>query len=58
MGKFSQHNIYTKVPIAECVAVTGRQPIGSKWIEMNMGDESEPYYRSRLVAKEIRQAPN
>ena len=58
MKKFRQHNVYTKVPIAECVATTGKQPIGSKWIDINKGDEKEPNYRSRLVAKEIRRDPN
>ena len=58
MAKFRQHNVYTKVPISECVASTGKQPIGSKWIDINKGDEKEPNYRSRLVAKEIRRGPN
>ena len=57
-GKFSQHNVYTEVPISECVAVTGKQPIGSKWIDINKGDDALPNYRSRLVAKEIRRGPN
>ena len=58
MDKFKQHNVYTKVPIAECVARTGKRPIGSKWIDINKGDEKEPNYRSRLVAKEIRRGPS
>ena len=58
MKKFSEHNVYTKVPIRECVEKTGKQPIGSKWIDINKGDEAEPNYRSRLVAKEIRRGPN
>ena len=45
MAKFRQHNVYTKVPISECVASTGKQPIGSKWIDINKGDEKEPKYR-------------
>lgn len=58
MKKFSQHTVYTKCPIAECVRVTGKQPIGTKWIDINKGDASNPNYRSRLVAKEIRRGPN
>ena len=58
MDKFKQHNVYTKVPISECVAVTGKQPIGSKWLDTNKGDESGPNYRSRLVAQDIRRGPN
>ena len=42
MSKLKQHDVYTKVPIAECVAVTGKQPIGSKWIDINKGDEAVP----------------
>ena len=58
ISKFKQHDVYTKVPTAEFVAVTGKQPIGSKRIAINKGDEAEPNYRSRLVAKEIRRGPN
>ena len=58
MAKFGQNEVYTKVPISECVAVTGKQPIGSRWIDINKGDEAVPNYRSRLVAKEIRRGPN
>ena len=58
MSKLRQHDVYTKVPIAECVAVTGKQPIGAKLIGINKGDEASPIYRSRLVAKEIRKGPN
>ena len=50
--------IYTKRPISECVRVTGKQPIGTKWIDINKGDTANPNYRSRLVAKEIRRGPN
>ena len=58
MAKFGQHEVYTKVPISECVKVTGKQPIGSRRIDIHKGDEAEPNYRSRLVAKEIRRGPN
>ena len=44
MVKFEQHGVYTKVPISECVAITGKQPIGVKWIDINKGDEASPNY--------------
>ena len=58
MKKFAQHEVYTKCPISECVQITGKQPIGTKWIDINKGDMAHPNYRSRLVAKEIRRGPN
>ena len=58
MDKVKQHNVYTKVPISKCIATTGKQPIGSKWLDINKGDESKPNYRSRLVAQEIRRGPD
>ena len=54
MDKLSEHEVYTKRPIAECVEATGKKPIGSKWIDTNKGDKLSPTYRSRLVAKEIK----
>ena len=32
---------------------TGKRPIGVKWVGINKGDEANPEYRSRLLAKEI-----
>ena len=58
MSKFREHKVYFKVPIAECLRMTGKQPIGSKWIDINKGDAKVPNYRSRLVAKEIKRGPS
>ena len=58
MVKFKQHQVYSKVPISEYVRMTGKQPIGSKWIDINKGDAKSPNYRSRLVAKEIKRGPS
>lgn len=57
-AKFGQHEVYTKAPISESVKVTGKQTIGSQWIDINKGDDAEPNYRSRPVAKDIRRGPN
>ena len=32
----------------------GVKVIGTRWVDVNKGDERQPNYRSRLVAKEIR----
>ena len=57
MEEFAQHDVFTKVPISECIRMTGKGPIGSKWIDISKGDVSNPNYRSRLVAKEIKRGP-
>ena len=46
--------VYEKVPISECIQVTGKKPIGCRWSDTNQGDEKAPKYRSRLCAKEFR----
>ena len=51
---FKQHNVYTNVPLEEFIRVTGKQPIGCRWIDTDKGDDDNPEYRSRLVAKEIK----
>ena len=33
---------------------TGKPPITVRWVETNKGDDANPKYRSRLVAREIR----
>ena len=38
--------------------MTGKGPIGSRWIDINKGDDENPEYRSRLVAKEINRSPS
>ena len=53
MAKYFMHNAYDKVPVAEAWNVTGKAPIGCRWIDINKGDDENPEYRSRLVAKEI-----
>ena len=54
MSDFHRHKVYIKIPIEECWRVTGRGPIGTKWIDNNKGDKVHPEYRSRLVAQEIK----
>ena len=54
LEEFRKHNVYVKVPIEECIKVTNKRPIGVRWVDVNKGDEDNPEYRSRLVAKEIK----
>jgi len=54
IAEYRKHNVYSKVPISECIAKTGKKPIGMRWIDINKGDKTNPDYRSRLVAKEIK----
>ena len=42
------------ITLGECVKVTGKPPIGTRWIDTNKGDHNKPNYRSRLVAKEYK----
>ena len=51
---FRRYEVYEKVPINECYARTGKPPIGIRWVDVNKGDDTNPNYRSRLVAKEIK----
>ena len=50
----ARYNVWTLVPVSECWKETGAGPIGSRWININKGDEQRPNYRSRLVIQEIR----
>ena len=44
---------YEKVPVAQCLAETGKKPIGTRWVDTNKGDATCPKVRSRLVAQEL-----
>ena len=52
MKQVYAHNIYTKRPIQECCDKTGEGPVGTKWLEINKGDEDNLNIRARLVAQE------
>ena len=54
MDQFVKHNVYVKVPVTECYKVTGKPPIGTRWVDINKGDKVKPGYRSRLVAQEFK----
>ena len=51
---FSSKGVWHVRPRAEAFAKMGKAPITVKWIDVNKGDDENPKYRSRLVAREIR----
>ena len=51
MQVFAEHEVYSYAPIEESRRVTGKEPNGSKWLDVNKGDEVNPEYRSKLVAQ-------
>ena len=53
---FRSKGVWSIRPIQEAWKLTGRPPISVRWVEVNKGDDENPKYRSRLVAREIRMA--
>ena len=54
LAYFESMGVYEYAPAAECARVTGKAPIGTRWIDVNKGDTQNPNYRSRLVAENIK----
>ena len=53
---FNGKCVWEKRPIAEARRVSGKPPITVRWVDVNKGDNANPNVRSRLVARQIRQA--
>ena len=53
LSHVAKHNVYKKVPIAECKRITGKGPIDSMWLDIDKGSPDDPEYRSRFVAKDL-----
>ena len=53
---FDGKEVWEKRPMAEARRVTGKPPITVRWVDVNKGDNMNPNVRSRLVARQIRQA--
>ena len=51
---FKDKNVYTKVAREEAYRFTGRAPVAVKGVDVNNGDDEDPNYRSRLVAKDYK----
>ena len=53
---FEAKKVWEKRAMGEARRVTGRPPITVRWVDVNKGDNQNPNIRSRLVARQIRQA--
>lgn len=53
---FESKEVWTRRPIEESRRRTGKPPISARWVGVNKGDDMTPNIRSRLVARQIRQA--
>ena len=51
---FHTKGVWIKVPKGRAKQDTGRQPISVRWVDVNKGDEQNPNYRSRLVARQLK----
>ena len=51
---FSAKGVWIKVPVQRAFDRTGRPPISARWVDINKGDEIEPNYRSRYVARQLK----
>ena len=51
---FHSKGVWIKVPISDARRRTGRSPISVRWVDVNKGDEANPNYRSRLVARQMK----
>ncbi len=51
---FSTKGVWTKRPRGEARRVTGKGAISVRWVDVNKGDDMNPKYRSRLVARQIK----
>ena len=54
LAYFDSMGVYEYATLEECRKQTGKSPIGTRWIDVNKGDNNNPKYRSRLVAKEYK----
>ena len=49
-----QIKLYDKVDWEECIRMTGRPPVSSKWVEVDKGTAEKPDVRCCLVALDFR----
>lgn len=46
-------SLYEKVLVGQCYTTIGNAPVSIRWIDINTGDQENPNYKSRIVAREI-----
>ncbi len=51
---FNDKGVWVKRPRSEAFATTGRAPVTVRWVDVNKGDDANPKYRSRLVARQLK----
>ena len=54
LAYFHSKKVWNKVPKGRARAATGRAPISVRWVDVNKGDDVNPNYRSRLVARQLK----
>ena len=47
-------NVMMEVPIEQCWQETGAKPIGTRWVDINKGDDDRIAIRARFVAQELK----
>ena len=51
---FNSKGVWKKMPTQNARAATGRSPASVRWVDTKKGDEVNPNYRSRLVARQLK----
>ena len=51
---FCTKGVWKKMPRHLARTLSGRAPISVRWVDVNKGDDLNPNYRSRLVARQIK----
>ena len=46
--------LYKEVDITECLEMTGRPPISTRWVDVNKGSTESPDVRCRLAARDFK----
>ncbi len=54
LAYFCEKGVWVKRPKDEAKRKTGKGPISVRWVDVNKGDDINPNYRSRLVARELK----
>ena len=52
--EFERIGVWQWTTVEECHRVTGKKPVGTRWVDVNKGDRANPEIRSRLVAQEFK----
>ena len=50
--------VWDEVRVEECFKITGRKPLGGRWVDVNKGDARSPAVRCRYVAKDFAAGKN